>query len=647
MKNNYRPDIQGLRAVAVLLVFFSHAHWPLFSGGFVGVDVFFTISGYVITQLLLTEYHNRHTISLLRFYARRLQRLLPALVFMIIVSCLVSFIILTPAEQLFQYHSAISASLWLSNIFLLVADIDYFGHEAKDNLFLHTWSLGIEEQFYLIWPIILLAGLGYFSRNKSISSRLVPVLILAVIISLALNFFLSVTSMKFAFYLMPARIWQFSLGALVAYLHMHHSGQKFFGTYGISREILALSGVALGFVSASWFDMSTPYPHWQVIIPTAGTALILFSYRYSQPSMVGRVLSLQPLRWMGDISYSFYLWHWPVLLFCERLKPFYPGVNTQLALIITLVISTISWYFVENPIRRNQQLLATPKRTVWGALSFMLLVCITLLSFKTVSTRFYNDPEQLQIITVKQKVPIIYEYGCDDWYHSARVNTCVFGKNPEKIAVLMGDSVVMQWFPVLADYFVSHGWQLVVLTKSSCPMVNRSHYSKRIKSIYHVCDIWRSAAINHIAQMQPQMVILGSATSYSFSRAEWQDGTRDILEQLQPFVGKISIIAGTPQLGFDGPQCLARRAWLANLLPRKSESVCSRKLQPDKSWKWLEEVAATMPEVDFLEFSNAICPDGVCTAKINDTIVFRDNQHLSTDFVFSFRDVFAEKIPIN
>ena len=166
MENNYRFDIQGLRALAVLLVFFAHADWPLFSGGFIGVDVFFVISGYVITLLLLTEFNDNNTIVWHKFYARRLQRLLPALVFMILIISLISLIIIIPKEQLSQYGAAKSAAVWLSNMFFINSDINYFSTSASENLYLHTWSLGVEEQFYLLWPILMLIGLKYFNKVK-------------------------------------------------------------------------------------------------------------------------------------------------------------------------------------------------------------------------------------------------------------------------------------------------------------------------------------------------------------------------------------------------------------------------------------------------------------------------------------------------
>ena len=277
----------------------------------------------------------------------------------------------------------------------------------------------------------------------------------------------------------------------------------------------------------------------------------------------------------------------------------------------------------------------------------MLLVCASLLIFQSWSGKLYNDPEQLHLASYRNQFPVLYRHGCDDWYLSTRVRLCIFGdKTSDKRVVLIGDSILMQWFPAVANWFVNRNWQLIALTKSSCPMVNRSFFLKRINTAYRVCDIWREQAVKTIINLKPQVVIMGSSTNYPFSKTDWQDGTREILDQLVPYVGQIRIIAGTPRLGFDGPACLARRAWLSRFLPDLSDTSCSRKLNPSKTWAWLNEVVSGYPSVQLIEPSNIICPDHFCSARIKDTIIFRDDQHLSIDFVLGLTDFLGEKLHI-
>lgn len=638
MHFKYRPDIQGLRAIAVLLVFFSHAHWSPFSGGFVGVDVFFVISGYVITRLLLKEYDQNRRITLNRFYARRLQRLLPALAFMLLLSTLISLFIFTPYEQLFQSKSAISASLWLSNIYFLYSDLDYFGRAATESLFLHTWSLGVEEQFYLMWPFIILIGVGHFSRGDR-TPNLASILLLTLCVSAMLSFALAFTSPKHAFYLMPPRSWQFALGALVAYSQATKTKGWSCHLSPLVSEWVALTGFLMILLGAMYYDNTTPYPNWQVSVPTIGTALMLLAYRHGKATFIGKTLSLQPIRWFGDVSYSFYLWHWPILLFCERLRPIQPSANTLFALGLTIMMATFSYYVIENRIRKDRRLLAFPKYAVWGSAFVMVFTCTSLYTFESYSDRQYSDPMQQKLASVRYTLPVLYKYGCDEWYTSTRVRQCAFGdKSSEKKAVIIGDSMLLQLFPAIVDHYTRRNWQLIVLTKSSCPMVNRPYFYTRINSIYHTCDIWRERAIQAITELKPQVVIMGSSSRYPFSRIDWLDGTREIIEQLLPVTAQIYLIAGTPSLGFDGPSCLARHAWLSKTFPIQSAPSCSRKLHLNESLGWLGEVATEYQKVQFIDLSDTVCPKGICSAKIDDWIVYRDFQHLTVEFVSTLKE---------
>lgn len=211
----YRPDIEGLRAVAILLVVAAHAGIPWFQGGFVGVDVFFVLSGYLISGLLISEIRQSGRLDIVAFYVRRMRRLGPAMLLMLLVISLLAVILLPAPRQLVQTYAATSAALWVSNFYFAFADIDYFSASAVENLFLHTWSLGVEEQFYLIWPMLLLALLGRRGggAGKRVTAQAAMLVIAAA--SLVGCVLLSQAAPKLGFYMMPARIWQFALGALV------------------------------------------------------------------------------------------------------------------------------------------------------------------------------------------------------------------------------------------------------------------------------------------------------------------------------------------------------------------------------------------------------------------------------------------------
>ena len=648
MQFSYRPDIQGLRAIAVLLVFFSHAKSSLFGGGFIGVDVFFVISGYVITELLLKDYHQRGAIILHRFYARRLQRLLPALAFMLLVTVLISFFILTPSEQEYQYGTGISADYWMSNLFLLFSKVGYFQREAATNIFLHTWSLGVEEQFYLIWPFLILLGLGHFSGKDNGKTRLVPMLILTFIVSLLLSFWASQFSPKQAFYQMPARAWQFALGGLIAHRHVLRSHERLLDLSTVSINIVAATGLSLILGAAFWFDRLTPYPNWQVLVPTIGSALLLLAWRQDNESMIGKLLSTKPLRWLGDISYSFYLWHWPVLFLTERIIALHTGWSVSLSLGATLMTASLSYYLVENPVRHNNRLIARPRQVILGALSMMVMVSALLAASSIYSGKLGSDPEYRKIVEARYQTPVVYKYGCDDWYRSAQVQPCVFG-NPKasRKIVMIGDSILMQWFPAIAAYYVKNNWQLIVLTKSSCPMVNRSYYYENIRSYYTVCDLWRQQAIKFIRQIKPDVLIMGSASTYPFSREQWQQGTSEIVEQLLPAAGRIKLIAATPVLTINGQLCLERNYWYAKTMPGIPKQNCSNELHPSATWSWIREAVSGHSHVKFIELSKAICPGGVCSASNQGMIVYRDSLHLTEGFVLTIRSQLIAQLSKN
>jgi len=213
----YRGDIEGLRAVAILLVVAAHAKFKWLSGGFVGVDVFYVLSGYLITGLLVQEIQTTEGLRFANFYARRLRRLLPALLLMLAVVCIVGRLLLAAGDQPEQASAAGSAALWLSNFHFAFSRMDYFAPGTETNLFLHTWSLGVEEQFYLLWPLLLVLAMGAWDGAKAPPStrRLRWVMIAAFVFSFILSFYWTSAAPQLAFYMMPSRAWQFALGALV------------------------------------------------------------------------------------------------------------------------------------------------------------------------------------------------------------------------------------------------------------------------------------------------------------------------------------------------------------------------------------------------------------------------------------------------
>lgn len=340
----YRSDIDGLRAIAVLPVILYHADMPLFHGGYVGVDVFFVISGFLISGILITEIGSGQ-FSLYRFYERRARRILPALFAMLFVSIPFAVALMLPSQlQLFS-SSIIAILLFCSNV-LFWKRVDYFAAPAEENPLLHTWSLGVEEQFYLVFPL-LLWGLWKLGRKSIIG--LILVLSLA---SLGLAEWACSRYPAPNFYLLPTRAWELGLGALAAFWSRNAAHRP--------NPPLALLGLAMILAAILLYSDETPFPSLYALLPVLGAVLVLLfgaaDSHNTRPSLATRILSTRPLVFVGLISYSAYLWHQPVFAFA-RMARITPPPLWLMALLTTLslVIAWLSWRYVEQPFRRSER----------------------------------------------------------------------------------------------------------------------------------------------------------------------------------------------------------------------------------------------------------------------------------------------------
>lgn len=637
----YRGDIEGLRAVAILLVIAAHAGVPWLPGGFVGVDVFFVLSGFLITGLLTREVATTGKLGFANFYARRLRRLLPALMTMLVVTCLLAIVILAPADQGRQATAAATASIWLSNMHFAFAKLDYFSPGAGTNLFLHTWSLGVEEQFYLIWPALVLWTFSAKRGQGVHPGRLKISMMLVGIASLVACLVMTRSSPQMAFYLMPLRAWQFAAGALAWLYFGNSTGSSVAASVAqsgcIARRWLGWSGLALILLSGFWFDANVAYPGWRSLLPSAGAAAILIAGAHRSDGGVSRLLSLRPMQAIGRVSYAWYLWHWPVLLLGASLTTHDSGLYRAGLVALSLLLAIVSYAWVESPIRHRSRWVARPGIAIWTALALMIGANVACISWFNAASRWQNSPQQRLYRQAHVDAPIIYSMDCDDWYHSDRVRICAFGSaDATHTAVLMGDSVGAQWFPAFAEIFTRPGWRLLVLTKSSCPMVDEPYFYARIGRDYAECTRWRRAALSQIVSIKPEIVVLGSVQTDDFSKQQWVEGTARVLQVLSPASGHVYIMRGTPHLPFDGPNCLSAQNWLPWLHARQGR--CEAPLasaHDDEIYQWLQQAAAGYANTSTLDLNPLICPQGECRAEQHGMVVFRDSQHLTASFVHS------------
>jgi len=643
----YRGDIEGLRAVAILLVLGAHAGVPWLAGGFVGVDIFFVLSGFLITGLLLQEMASTGTVKFTDFYLRRLRRLMPALILMIGVTSLVASIVLAPGEQPEQASSGAMAALWLSNIHFAFAKLDYFAAGADSNLFLHTWSLGVEEQFYLLWPALLVWVAGRKLEGRVV--RLKAVMLGVAGLSFAACLALTPHAPQFAFYMMPLRAWQFALGALVwLYLREPVADEVSVSTGSLipASNWVGWLGLCLVVGSGIAFNASMSYPGWRALLPTLGAAAVIAAGIQGAQHGVARCLAWQPLQAIGRVSYSWYLWHWPALLLGYAIVGSHSAVVRLSAVLISLVLAVMSYRLVESPVR-HQQYWVTHRKVAWlGALPVMVLASFFSLHWMTTSMVKAQSPELQRFARARVDAPVIYAKGCDDWYNSDRVLVCTYGsEDASHTAVLMGDSIGAQWFPALLRVFDRPDWRLLVLTKSSCPMVDEPFFYIRIGREYTECATWRRHSLEQIVSMRPDIVVLGSVSTYDFTPAQWTEGTARVLSSISGSARHIYLLRGTPHLPFNGPDCLSahegRPKWLV------PAQVCEAPLSDEHGeqvFQWLQQAGNRFANVQSLDMNDLVCPQGRCSAEQRGMVVFRDSQHITASFAQSLAPAMAQRM---
>ena len=642
----YRADIEGLRAVAILLVIACHARVPWLAGGFVGVDIFYVLSGYLITGLLVQEIRTTGGLRFANFYVRRLRRLLPALLLMLAVTCFLGRLLLAPDTQPEQASAAAAAALWLSNFHFAFSNMGYFAPGPETNLFLHTWSLGVEEQFYLVWPLLMVLVMGAWGGAKRRpDARQLKWLFGAIFaVSLVLSLYWTWHAPHLAFYMMPSRAWQFALGALVFLLVGSPRWQP--ETHVPAMRWLPLGGwigLAGILLAALTINGSMPYPGLLALLPAVGTALVLAAGGRDATTGAARVLSLRPMQAMGRVSYSWYLWHWPVLLLGATLLEAKDGWIRVALVLLSLLLATLSYRYFETPIRHNRALLEKPRLTVFVALAVMVLAGSFALRWHADALARMQTPEQLRYEAAHYDAPAIYHMDCDDWYHSATVHICAFGDpHATHTAIAIGDSVALQWFPAYVRIFGKPGWRLLVMTKSSCPMVDEPLFYPRIGREYTECSQWRNAALHDITIIKPDVVVLGS-TLYGFTKAQWITGTRRVLAEITPAAKQIFIMRATPRLPFDGPSCLTPRSALYRVLAGSSRCTAPAYNHYDaKVFDWLQGAITPYKNVEPIDMTDSVCPGGICHAELHGEIVFRDGEHMTATFAASLAPALAK-----
>jgi len=625
----FRPDVEGLRGIAVLLVVAYHAGLSRISGGFVGVDVFFVLSGYLITDILVGQVSRTGRLDYVQFYARRMRRLLPAVTLTLLVTLVAEWLAFGPMERIELSLSAVATALYSSNVFFLARAVDYFSAAADKNPLLHTWSLAVEEQFYVVWPWLVLLG-WKLGRSKRGLGILMAAFSAASLLGCV---WLTRKAQPWAFFGTPARAWEFGLGGLATLLPAMPAMRPALRWLGwVGLLLVVATAVALG--------PSTPFPGVVALVPTLGTALALVAGAQGDPHLgVGRVLTLRPLQWIGGRSYSWYLWHWPALVLGAALWPGMPSWGRLALAAGSLVLAALTTALIENPIRFLPRLVARPRLSIAiGAACTVGAAAIAFVAWRDASARggaYWRAAHDVPLVTTQD---------CTTDFTETRPRQCTFGDPASKTTVvLLGDSHAVQWFPAFDRIARDRHWKLVTLVKYSCPAARVPMYTRVLKRLYTECAAWREQALGRVLAMRPAALVVGQFARKggvsvrpdgaldSLSWDAWRDGLHSTLVTLDSAGVPTLLLRDSPGTGRDIPVCLSRAEHRGQ--PTSTCAVPRDRALDPRAGEADRAASAGLAHVTLLDLSDRMCDAATCEPLRDGVVVYRDNNHLSDAFV--------------
>ncbi len=671
----HREDVQGLRALAVLLVVADHAGARAFAGGFVGVDVFFVLSGFLITSLLLREVAAHGRVSVAGFYARRARRILPAATVVVLVVLAWCARSLAPVRVAEIGEDARWSAFFAANVHLAGAGEDYFDDDRALSPFQHYWSLAVEEQFYLVWPLLLgvvvLAG-GRLARHVA------PLLVVACAASLAWWGHLAATDPQEAYYSSAARAWELGLGALLAVV-----APALVRLAGSVRTLLGAAGlVAVVAAAVSVGAATDPGNAWRIPLAVLGTVALVAAGTGGSARGTGRLLAARPLTWLGDRSYSLYLWHWPVLVLGAP-------HGTAALLGVAAALSLVSYQLVEQPLRRGRLVgRGTRALVMWPAAMAAVLVGTSVAvahadaslaarmgegSARPAPLVADESPLSSPRRTERRRSPALPEprsvedlvrdavaeserggpvrfpmsnlpgldddswhlaYTCNSSMHVTRSRICPTGDLRGRTTVAVyGDSRAGQWLPAIDRFGRSEGLRVVPYIKPACPP-----YPLRVVvwggADFDNCHAWRGWAVERIRELDPDVVVLGAdvVTTWRVRPAPglslletWSRAVGDLVDTMRRQGAIVVVLGDIPLHATDPEACLTA--------PGAVMGGCDV-----TSAGWTAEANATIAAAArghgaaYVDVNRLMCLDGRCPLVVSGTVTYADATHLSVSW---------------
>ncbi len=663
-----RPEIQALRAVAVMVVVVHHL-WPsALPGGFVGVDVFFAISGLLITSLLLREIDRTGTISLRSFWARRARRILPAALVTLLAAAVATMLVV-PVSRWQQVFSEITASaLYVQNWQLSEAAVDYFASQNAPSPVQHFWSLSVEEQFYVVWPLLLLLALALTRGRARHARRAALGVAMAALTaaSLAVGLHLTAADPEAAYFVTPTRAWEFGLGGLHAQLPQRERSPP------ALRALLSWAGLVAIAVAVATYDGATPFPGLAALLPVLGACAVMRAGAPAHPLAPTALLRLRPVQALGDLSYSIYLWHWPLIV----LAPFALGheahTETLVAiLMLTILIAWLSHHLVEEPVRAGRLLARRPARVTFltAAAATALVLAVSAQGANRAEARLAadlrlataqlaedprcfgaasRDPEQrcvnprlrLRVTPTPAVARDLDNAPCTIIEKGPRLNVCEFGvargRATETIA-LLGDSHASHWRAAVEVVARSKRWRGLSMTHTSCP------FSTAPRNIPEParsnCETYRRSVFRWFARHPEVSTVFVSALSggqgiVTRSGQDAFEGTvRGYLgawKRLPATVKRIVVIRDNPKAGRNADACVERA--MDRKRPAGRECAVARSSVLDRDAQVTAAKRLRADRAHPVDLTRFFCDADRCLPVVGGALVLKDSTHLTAVF---------------
>ncbi|QKE65455.1 acyltransferase [Aquipseudomonas campi] len=620
---NYRPDIDGLRAIAVLAVVLFHIDANLIQGGFAGVDIFFVISGFLITGNIIKDAGSAQGFSWTEFYRRRALRILPVLFVVLLATLLVGHFILLPEDLSSLSYSSLAAVFSAANVyFTYFLDTSYFADDSNLQPLLHLWSLGVEEQFYLFWPVILLALLTRFTRRWLLSATL-----LLMLASFVLAQVLIPKAPMFAYYMLPARAGELMVGALLAIWLSR--GHAVIGNW--ARVLLGLVGAGLIVASLGWITEDMGFPGVNALPSTLGAALLIWAGSGRRVGM-SRLLSLRPLVLVGLISYSLYLWHWPVLAFYRYVYGIVEPLAGVLLFGLMLLLSLASYRWVEKPCRRlHWSFSQVMLRLVAINAAALSLFCGAILwsdgfGLYGLDAQYRADIKRLSPAPAAYSYPYVCQR---PRLREAELQSkaCIVNAEKEPAVLLWGDSNAAHYVGMLGAFAEASGFGFRNAAHSSCPPLLQGTAATQKPERLEQCLASIEVVRQHLGDYST--VILGAAWATHARKSDsFLKNLEATVDELVKQGKQVVIMASVPRFLAVNRKCSQKSLKLPML-------VCSESGAEDPGVvpinARLSALAAGRTNVHFFDPREQLCPRGRCSAYLDGHLVYFDAGHLSME----------------